>query len=493
MALRQALTRVLTGIRGFDEVAWGGLPQGRATLVTGTAGAGKSLFAVEFLARGIEEFDEPGVFVNFEETPEDIRVNAASLGFDIARWETEGKWAFVDAASPLGGEHNPTTGAYDFGPLIARVEHAVGMIGATRVALDPLSAILARFANSALVRAEMLRVVTALQALGVTTVLTAEKTGEFESSSRHGVEEFVPSNVITLRNVLDLGKRRRTLEIIKFRGAAHRSGEWLFAIDPRRGLVVIPMAAGGARERASHERVSVGNTVLDAMCDGGIFRDALVLLTGPTGAGKTLSGLRFAVAGSDRGERCLLCTFDETRDQLGRNAAGWGMDLDSLESTGLVRVMADYPETASLEDHFLHLRAAIEEFAPHRLVIDTLSALERIAPARSLLEFVTALGGLVRQREITTLLTASTATHHATVSAASEAASLSDVTIWLYYAAAAGRHRRAVSVVQTRGSAHDETIRAVTINHDGMHIGDPVAVTDVIADHQPIRGLHVDE
>ncbi len=492
MALRRALRRVATGIRGFDEVAWGGLPQGRATLVTGTAGAGKSLFTIEFLARGIEEFDEPGVFVTFEETPEDIRVNAASLGFDIARWEAEDKWIFVDAASPLG-EHNPTTGAYDFGPFIARVEHAVGMIGATRVALDPLSAILTRFANSALVRAEMLRVVTALQALGVTTVLTAEKTGEYESSSRHGVEEFVPSNVITLRNVLERGKRRRTLEITKFRGAPHRTGEWLFAIDPRQGLVMIPMVAGGARERASQERVSTGNTTLDAMCGGGIFRDALVLLTGPTGAGKTLRGLRFAVAGADAGERCLLCTFDETRDQLGRNAAGWGMDLDSWESMGLVRVMADYPETASLEDHFLDLRAAIEEFAPHRLVIDTLSALERIAPARSLLEFVTALGGLIRKSGITTLLTASTATPYATVSAASEAASLSDVAIRLYYAPAAGRHRRAISVVQTRGSAHDETIRAVTINDDGMHIGDPVPGTDVTAEHQPIRGVNVDE
>lgn len=477
--MERMLRREPTGIDGFDEIALGGLPLGRSTLVTGTAGSGKSLFAMEFLVRGISLFDEPGVFVTFEETPEDIRINAASLGFDIEGWEREGKWLFVDASLPMI-EQGASVGAFDFGPLIARVAHAVRQINARRVSLDSLSAILSQFANAAIVRAELLRLSTELHSLGVTSLLTAEKDSEYAIGSRYGVEDFVAANVITLRNVLRLGKRRRTVEIVKFRGATHRTGEWLFAVDPRTGVTVIPLWHFATRERASHSRISSGNPGLDRMCGGGFFRDALVLLTGSTGAGKTLTSLRFAEAARESGERCLLCTFDETREQLGRNAASWGLDLDAMEASGLVKVLAGYPETAALEDHFLRLRAAIDRFNPSRLVIDTLSALERVSIPGALLDFVTAMGGILRQREITTLVTASP-THHNMAdapSAAVEAASLSDVTIRLHYAEIGGRNRRSISVVQTRGSAHDEAVRAVTIDNTGMHIGDPIAASD---------------
>lgn len=474
-----ALDRVPTGISGFDQIALGGLPTGRSTLVTGTAGSGKSLFATEFLARGIEKFDEPGVFVTFEEPPDDIRINAASLGFDIAGWEGAGRWVFVDV-SPGTAEDAPMVGAYDLGPLVARIEHAVRRIGARRVALDPFSSVLTRFPEQVIVRAAMRRVVLILNALGVVSVLTAEKIGDYDNLSSHGVEEFVTANVVTLRNVLELEKRRRTVEIVKFRGAPHRTGEWQFAIDQRDGIVVLPLSFVGARERASQLRISSGNDELDRMCGGGFFRDALALVTGPTGAGKTLTGLQFTRAAAAAGERCLLCTFDETRDQLGRNAGSWGMDLDAMEASGLVQVMAEYPETSSLADHLLRLRRTVERFDPTRLVIDALSALERIAGQRALLDFVTALGALLRQREITTLLTATPSSNAHPMGApvaAIEAASLTDVTIRLHYAEQAGRNQRAISVIQTRGSAHDESIRRITIDHTGLHIVGPLPGT----------------
>lgn len=479
MAVDRALRRVPTGISGFDQVALGGLPAGRVTLVTGTVGSGKSLFVAEFLARGIELFDEAGVFVTFEEAPEDIRVNAASLGFDVARWEHEGKWIFVDASLSTV-EPAPTVGAYDFGPLVARIGHAVRQVGAQRVSLDPLSAILARFPDAGTVRAELRRVASALEAFGIASVLTAEKTEEYDTMSRHGVEEFVPANVITLRNVLERGKRRRTVEIVKFRGAAHRSGEWTFAIDPRDGIIVLPSAFAGARQRASQARISSGNAELDRMCGAGFFRDALVLLTGPTGSGKTLISLQFVAAAVEAGERCLLCSFDETRDQIGRNAAGWGLDLDAMETSGLVQVITEYPETANLEDHFLRLRNAVEQFDPNRLVIDSLSGLERIATPRALVDFVTALGGLVRQREVTTLLTTTApgSPSRGLPVTVIEATSLTDVTIRLHYFEAAGRNQRAISVLQTRGSAHDEHIRRISIDDAGLHVGDPLATTE---------------
>lgn len=292
--------------------------------MAGTTGSGKTLFAAEFLARGITKFGEPGVFVTFEESPSDIRTNFASLGFPIAQWESEGKWAFVDAAVTTA-EMPPVVGAYDFGALAARIRHAADRIGASRVAMDSLGAIFTRFANSAIVRQELARISDILREDGVTSVVTAERTHEHDGVSRYGVEEFVLDNVIILRNVLAGERRRRTIEIVKFRGAAHRTGEWLFTIDPGEGLIVIPLAfLGHPATPASQVRVSTGNPGLDEMCGGGIYKDAIILFTGPSGAGKTLASLKFVAAGVAAGERCLAFTFDETRGQVVRTAAGWG-------------------------------------------------------------------------------------------------------------------------------------------------------------------------
>ncbi|GGL81546.1 circadian clock protein KaiC [Streptomyces fumigatiscleroticus] len=481
----RTLGRVPTSINGFDRVALGGLPQGRCTLVTGTAGSGKTLFAVEFLARGRQRFDDPGVFVTFEEPPADIRRNAASLGFDIAAWEAEGTWAFVDAAPDIADE-GPTVGTYDFHALVARIGDAVRRTGATRVSLDSLGAIFTRFPDKTVVRHELFRIASTLEDLGVTSVMTAERTDEYGSISRYDVEEFVLNNVIVLRNVLHQERRRRTVEIVKLRGAPHRTGEWLFTIDPRDGIVVIPLAflpldKGSVR----NDRVSSGIPALDDMCDGGFFRDAVVLLSGPTGVGKTLTALSFMVAGVDAVERCLLYTFDESEEQLRRAMAGWGVDLDRMDATGLLALTSEYPETSSLEDHFIRIRRSVEEFRPQRLVIDALSALERIGTPRALLDFVIALGAVVRPRGVTTLLTALPGQPYpgpGGPSIAGQIASLTDVAILLRYIETPGHVGRAVAVLQTRGSAHDHRVREVVIDHTGLQVGAPLkGVSNILA------------
>ncbi|MET9021795.1 circadian clock protein KaiC [Actinopolymorpha sp. NPDC004070] len=469
-----ALDRTPTGISGFDAVAVGGLPTGRCCLVSGTTGSGKTLFSVEFLARGIADFDEPGVFVTFEEAADDIRRNAASLGFPIEEWEAQGKWVFVDASAKLTDEA-PTIGEYDFGGLLARIAAATRRINAKRVSIDSLGAIFSRFPLGGVVRYELFRIVAGMEQLGVTSVVTTERVSEYDGVSRHNVEEFVVDNVVILRNYLSEQRRRRTIEIVKLRGAQHRSGEWLFTIDPERGLVVIPMAYIVHRPEAASARVSSGIHGLDEMCGGGFFRDAIVLITGPTGTGKTLTSLQFIAEGVRAGERCLLYTFDETREQLNRNASGWGLDLNEMEASGLLRVNSEYPETAALEDHFMRLWAVLRDYRPRRLAVDTLSALERIGSSRALLDFVISLGSLLRQGETTALLTSAPSGTAGRTSPpiSAEIASFTDVTILYRYVETPEREiQRAVAVVQTRGSTHDHSIRMIHIDEGGMHIGD---------------------
>jgi len=469
------IQRLPTGISGFDAIALGGLPAGRPTLLTGTTGSGKTLFAVEFLARGILRFGQSGVFVTSEETAGAIRRNAISLGFDVGRWEREGMWTFVDASADVG-EGIETVGTYDLGALMARIEHAIRRNNARRVSFDSFGSIFSRFHEVGVIRHELVRIVAALKALDVTLLLTSERIGEYDGLSRYTVEEFVLDNVIVLRNVLRDERRRRTLEIVKFRGVPHRTGEWLFTIDPREGFVVIPLAVLDAVDRASYVRVPTGNAGLDRMVGGGLFKDAIVLLTGPPGVGKTLTALHFANAGAPE-ERCLFCTFDETRAQLVRNAASWSLDLDTPQLENRLKVSADYPEAATTEEHFLRLRHAVADFKPTRVVIDSLSSLERVVSARSLLDFVIAMTTLLRERQITTLITAAPpgqALSGAAPASAVEMASVADVTIMLRYVERTGDIQLAVAVLQTRGSGHDHAIRQVTIDDTGMHIGEPL-------------------
>jgi len=214
------IEKLETGIPGFDQISQGGLPKGRTTLVAGTAGSAKTVFAAQFLAEGILKADEAGVFVTLEESPDDIRRNVKGLGWDVQQWEADGKWVFVDA-SPQPGEEMIITADYDLGGLMARIEHGVRKVNATRVSMDSLGAIFTQFADRAIVRRELFRIATMLKRIGVTAVMTAERTEEYGDIARYGIEEFVADNVVILRNPLEGEKRRRTVEILKYRGTLH--------------------------------------------------------------------------------------------------------------------------------------------------------------------------------------------------------------------------------------------------------------------------------
>jgi circadian clock protein KaiC len=467
------IEKLATGIKGFDLISDGGLPKGRTTLVSGTAGSGKTIFAAQFLAEGIQQTGEPGVFVTFEESSQDIRKNIISLGWNISQWEKEKKWTFVDASPQAKGE-TIIAGSYDLGALLVRIENAIRSVGAERVSLDSLGAVFSRFGDTSTVRVELFRIASALKEMGITAVMTAERSREYGDIARYGVEEFVADNVIILRNVLEEEKRRRTVEILKFRGTSHQKGEFPFTIMPGSGIVVVPLSAIQLKQRSSNVRITSGIPEMDKMCGGGFFRDSIVLVSGATGTGKTLTVTSFIAGGAKAGERCLLFAFEESREQLFRNAIGWGIDFERMEREGNLRLVCEYPEVSSLEDRLIRMESIIEEFKPNRVAVDSLSALERVSTMKGFREFIIGLTSFIKHQEIAGLFTSTTPTLMGGTSVTeSHISTLTDSIILLRYVEMYGEMRRGMTVLKMRGSQHDKDIREFSIDGAGMHIGKP--------------------
>ncbi|HEX9606118.1 MAG TPA: circadian clock protein KaiC [Gemmatimonadaceae bacterium] len=462
--------KLRTGISSLDIIAKGGLPKNRTTLISGTAGSGKTVFAVHFLAAGIE-LGEPGVFVTFEESAADVRKNMQSFGWDLAEWEEQGKLAFVDA-SPDPQVDTVESGEFDLGALVARVQNAVNKVKATRVSVDSLGAVFSQFSDQAMVRGELFRIASALKGMGVTAVLTAERADDHGPVARFGVEEFIADNVMILRNALEDETRRRTIEILKFRGCDHQKGEYPFTIIPDGGVIVIPLSAMQLSMKSSSVRISSGNHELDEMCGGGFFRDSVTLVSGATGTGKTLTVAQFLQGGAENGEKCLLLAFEESRDQLVRNATGWGFDFEKMERDGLLRVVCDYPDLSGLEDWLVTIQGIITEFGPQRMALDSLSALENVGTLKAFREFVIGLTSFIKHKEITGMFTATTGTLMGGDSITeSNISTLTDAIILLRYVEMFGDVKRGLTVLKMRGSAHDKAIREFTIGKDGMHVG----------------------
>ncbi|MGL5195195.1 MAG: circadian clock protein KaiC, partial [Chroococcales cyanobacterium] len=335
--------KIRTMIEGFDDISHGGMPVGRTTLVSGTSGTGKTLFAVQFLYNGITFFEEPGVFVTFEESPSDIIKNAYSFGWDLQGLIDQGKLFILDASPDPEGQD--VVGNFDLSALIERIQYAIRKYKAKRVSIDSVTAVFQQYDAASVVRREIFRLVARLKQVGATTIMTTERVEEYGPVARFGVEEFVSDNVVIVRNVLEGERRRRTLEILKLRGTTHMKGEYPFTIT-NEGINIFPLGAMRLTQRSSNVRVSSGVKTLDTMCGGGFFKDSIILATGATGTGKTLLVSKFLEDACRSGQRAMMFAYEESRAQLLRNAYSWGIDFEELEEKGLLRILCAYPESA---------------------------------------------------------------------------------------------------------------------------------------------------
>ncbi len=471
--MARIMNKVASGIYGFDHISHGGVPEGRTTLISGASGTGKTVLSAQFLYNGAVDYGENSVFVTFEERPVDIVNNMKSFGWNIDKLEKEKKWAFVDA-SPADSD-NVEIGQYDLGGFLARIEYAIKKVKAKRIAIDSISSLFTHYQDPGIIRQELYRVAARLKQLNMTCIMTAERPTEDGPISRFGVEEFVSDNVILIHNRLnEQGERERTIEILKFRGASHDSEEAPLIVK-NKGINIYPRPKPILKGRGFSEKISTGIKKIDDLFYGGIYKNSSTVVTGASGTGKTVFSLHFIMEGAKRGEKCLFIEFEESPDQLARNAASFGWNLEKYIKRGLVSLICHYPEDLKAEQYLNMIQDLTIKNKAKRVVVDSLSALQRIYSKDKFREFVIGQNAFFKMHDCTALLT-NTTSQLLGITAITEThlSAATDNIIILKYVELGGRMRRLVSVLKQRGSRHKKELMEFEITpKTGMNILGP--------------------
>jgi circadian clock protein KaiC len=464
-----ALRKSLTGIQGLDEVTGGGVPAGRPTLVSGGAGAGKTMFALEFLVRGATQYGEPGVFISFEETIPDLTTNAASLGFDLDRLVADKK-LFLDHVHVSRSE-TTESGEYDLDGLFIRIADAVQKVGAKRVVLDTIETLFSELHNPGILRAEIRRLFGWLKARELTTVITAERDRP-DRMTRHGIEEFVSDCVIVLDHRIHDEISTRRLRIVKYRGSTHGTNEYPFLIDES-GISVLPISSLGLDHPAPGTRISTGIDRLDGMLGGqGFFRGSSILLSGTSGAGKTSVAAHFVDAACRRGERCLYFAFEESPRQIVRNMRSIGIDLEPWVRKGLLQFQAARPTYGGIEQHLLVTHKCVTGFQPSVVVVDPITNLLAVSTLGEVRSMLTRMVDFLKTAQITAIFTSLTAGSGTLEATEADVSSLMDTWVLLRTIEVGGELNRALYVLKSRGMAHSNQIREFLLTNDGLRLLD---------------------
>jgi circadian clock protein KaiC len=465
---RKQLPKAPTGIQGLDEITGGGLPKGRPTLVCGSAGCGKTLLAMEFLVRGARQFNEPGVFMAFEETAEELTQNVASLDFDlkdlIARKKIVLDFVYIERSEI------EETGEYDLEGLFIRLGQAIDSIGAKRVVLDTIESLFAGLPNPLILRAELRRLFRWLKDKGVTAVITGEH-GE-GTLMRQGLEEYVSDCVILLDHRASDLVSSRLLRIIKYRGSTHGTNDYPFLIDES-GISVLPITSLGLLHIASSERIPTGIARLDAMLGGaGYYRGSSVLVSGTAGTGKSSLAAHFAEAACRRGERALYFTFEESASQIMRNMRSIGIDLEPWVKKGLLRFQATRPTLFGLEMHLTTMHKTVNAFKPQVVIVDSLNSFVIGGNETSVKMMLVRLVDFLKMKQITGFFTNLTSDGGALKQIEVAISSLIDTWLILRDIETGGERNRGLYVVKSRGMAVSNQIREFLLTDHGVELRD---------------------
>jgi circadian clock protein KaiC len=469
-----SLPKAPTGIQGLDEITGGGFPQGRPTLICGSAGAGKTLLSMEFLVRGATEFGEPGVFMAFEETAEELTKNVRSLGFDLDELVKQKKLAldFVH----LERSEIDETGDYNLEGLFIRLGAAIDSIGARRVVLDTLENLFAGLQNEGILRGELRRLFRWLKDRGVSAVITAER-GD-GALTRHGLEEYVSDCVVLLDHRVTDQISTRRLRVVKYRGTAHGTNEYPFLIDED-GFSVLPVTSLGLQHQVSEERISSGIPRLDTMLGGeGFYRGSTVLVSGTAGTGKTSLSCHFVNAACERGERCLYFSFEESPGQLIRNMRSIGLDLERWVNQDLLRFHSSRATVYGLEMHLAIIHKIVQEFKPHIVVLDPVGSLIQAGNRRDAHVMLIRLIDFLKQQAITAFLTNLTGGGEAIENTDVEISSIVDSWLFVRDIELGGERNRAMYVLKSRGMAHSNQLREFLLTGHGIDLLDVYAGPD---------------
>jgi circadian clock protein KaiC len=452
-----------TGIRGLDEITEGGLPRGRPTLVCGAAGSGKTLLASEFLIRGAREFNEPGVFMAFEETEAELADNVASLGFEMRELE-RAKKIIIDHVHVERSEIEET-GEYDLEGLFVRLGSAIDEIKAQRVVLDSLEALFSGLPNEGILRAELRRLFRWLKEKGVTAVITGEQ-GE-KTFTRHGLEEYVSDCVIFLDHRVQNQVATRRLRVVKYRGSRHGTNEYPTLIDDT-GLSVLPISSAGLSYPVSSKRISSGIPALDEMLGGkGYFLGSSVLISGPPGSGKTSLAVSFADSVCSAGGRCLYWSSEESADQIVRNMASIGIDLEHHRRKGRMAIHAVRPTLYGLENHLVALHKLVVDFKPTVLVMDPITNLDAVGSYEQIKAMLTRVIDFIKNETITGLFTSLGSVNE--ISGSQEGvSSLMDTWLGLRVIESDATRKREFFILKSRGMSHSHDVREMTLSERGI-------------------------
>lgn len=465
---KNKLRKCPTGIQGLDEITGGGLPQGRPTLVCGTAGCGKTLLAMEFLIRGATQYSEPGVFMAFEETAEELTQNVASLGWDLEALTAQEKLS-IDYVH-IEPHEIEETGEYNLDGLFIRLASAIASVNAKRVVLDTIEVLFAGFANTSIVRSELQRLFRWLKTKGVTAIITGEKGNN--TLTRHGLEEYVSDCVIRLDQRIQEEISTRRLQIIKYRGSAHGSNEYPFLIN-QNGISVLPITSVGLDHQVSTERISTGIERLDTMLGGeGYFRGSSILITGTAGTGKSSIAAHFAAATCQRGERCLYLAFEEAPQQILRNMRSIGLDLAQFLVKGLLQFQATRPTAYTLEMHLVQIQGWINQFKPTVVIIDPMSNLSMSGDNLQAKGFLFRLIDMLKSQNITLLFTNLTSGGSPLEHTEMGISSLMDTWLEVRILESNGERNRVLFILKSRGMEHSHQVREFRLTKEGIELID---------------------